>query len=324
LAARIAYLDGRDDSEPTSAALLAYLDHDDTMVRAYAARALGRRHCEADSETELVPSLRELVALLTAKEIERPGIAGPFVSNWYDFGLADFASRADVDVEEWFCTILANRRHPEPQTLPCSNGIDFFAHEIFGGREGYVRRLLAMGHEALAVAAATEVDEPIDDLEPVLAELADRPDAEVCRRACWHLAALYRHLHATGERRGFVARRALGDDAELFVNLAPRPAGDGADAYSAVAYPCRGDAFDDAAAADCVEAMLPADVRDELVAYGMPGDGGVPGPWVFGRTVNSRYRSGALVQLHGDVAARRWERIRVMQGPPGTWRPMSS
>jgi len=32
-----------------------------------------------------------------------------------------------------------------------------------------------------------------------------------------------------------------------------------------------------------------------------------------------------MVQLHGDVAARRWERIRVIwHGLPGAWRPMST
>ena len=71
------------------------------------------------------------MTLLTAKELESPGIAGPFFSNWYDFGMQDFAERAGVEVAEWFCTILAHRKHPESDTLPCSNGIDFFAHEIF-------------------------------------------------------------------------------------------------------------------------------------------------------------------------------------------------
>lgn len=323
LAARIAYLYGRTplgtEEEAAWESLLAYLDHGDERVRAYAARSLGGRyHGRAD---ELTPPLREVVAMLTAKEIERPGIAGPFFSNWYgDFAGDEFGEHSGVEVEEWFCTILAQRKHPEPDTSPCSNGIDFFAHEVFGGRAGYVRRLLDMGHEELAMQAATEVDEWIEDMEPLLLELADRADAEVCRQAAWHLASHYRRLSEAGERRGFVARRTLGDG-DLFVNLASGTEG-GSYAYSAMLYPSGGENFEDAEAAALLESMLPATLRDEMLPYGMPGDGGKPGLYVHGRSANARYRSGALVQFRGDVDAKRWERVRILwHGPPGAWRP---
>ena len=123
--------------------------------------------------------------------------------------MADFVERAGVSVEDWFCTILAERRYPEPDTLPCSNGIDFYAHEVFGGRAGYVRRLLEMGHRELALEAATEIDHRVEDMEPILVELGDSADAEICRRASWHLSYHYRRLHPAGAARGFVARRAL-------------------------------------------------------------------------------------------------------------------
>jgi|CXWL01.1.fsa_nt_gi hypothetical protein len=333
VAARIAYLDGR-KGEPSTPELLAHLDEDDPMVRAYAARALGNRHLDADAA--LTPPLPELVDLITAKELARPGIAGPFVSNWYDGGLDDFAARAGVDVGDWFCTLLAKRQGPEPDTLPCSNGIDFFAHEIFGGSADYIRRLMAMGHDELAIEAATEVDERIDDLAPLLVELGHRDDAEVCRLASWSLASLYRQIHPAGAARGVVAQRVVSfrrtadaplDSADLFVNLSPRPTTDGAsaidrDAYAAVLYPQSGEPFDDRAAAACLDVILPAALRGEALTFGLPGDGGQPGPWVFGRSASTRYASGALVELRGDVEARRWERIRVIwHGTPGAWRP---
>jgi hypothetical protein len=323
LAARIAYLDGRtpeeDGGESARESLLAYLDHGDDRVRAYAARSLGQRYL--GNAAELTPPLRDVVALLTAKEIERPGIAGPFFSNWYgDFAGAEFGKYAGVEVEEWFCTLLAQRKHPEPETLPCSNGIDFFAHEVFGGRAGYVRRLLDMGHEELAVQAATEFDEWIEDMEPLLLELADRADAEVCRQAAWHLASHYRRLSEAGERRGFVARRTLGDG-DLFVNLAHSQGG-GSYAYSAMLYPSGDEIFEDAEAVALLESVLPATLRNEMLPYGMPGDGDEPGLYVYGRSANARYRSGALVQFRGDVSAKRWERVRILwHGPPGAWRP---
>ena len=326
LAARIAYLDGREPLEPAirsdQASLLAYLDDDDDMVRAYAARALGNRYCgDAAELVPPLPPLPEVVATLTAKEIERPGIAGPFFSNWYDFAIDDFATRAEVEVEEWICTILAKRKQPEPETLPCSNGIDFFAHEIFGGRADYVRKLLDLGHDELAVQAATEVDERIDDMEPLLVELGDRADSEVCRLAAWHLASNYRRLHVAGEQRGFVGKRTLDESAELFVSLMPLPDG-GSYAYSAVVYPRREETFDEAEAAACLDALLPASMRGELLPFGIPGDGDEPGLYVYGRSANARYACGALVQFRGDLDAKRWDRIRILwHGPPGAWRP---
>jgi len=319
LAARIAYLDGRGPWESAGESLLGCLDHADDMVRAYAARALGQRYL--DHDVELAPPLRDVVAMLTAREIERPGVAGPFFSNWYGFGIEDFEQHGGVEVDDWFCTILARRKHVEPNTLPCSNGIDFFAHEVFGGRPGYVRRLLDMGHEELAIQAATEVDERIDSMEPLLVELGDRADAEVCRLAAWQLASHYRLLHPAGERRGFVAERTLAGAAGLFVNLAPRPDG-GSHAYSAVLYPRLGETFDAAAAVACLELVLPQSMRGEMLPYGIPDDGGKPGLYLHGRSASARYRSGALVEHRGDVAAERWEWIRILwHGPPGAWRP---
>ena len=57
----------------------------------------------------------------------------------------------------------------------------------------------------------------------------------------------------------------------------------------------------------------------------MPGDGDEPAMYVHGRTASARYASGALVQFRGDVAGKRWERIRILwHGQPGAWRPESA
>ena len=295
------------------------LDHGDDMVRAYAARALGNRY--SDSSAEPSPSLRDFLTVLTAKELERPGIAGPFFSNWYS-GLAmdDFILRAGVEVEDWFCTILAGRKHPEPDTLPCSNGIDFFAHEIFGGRAGYVRKLLDMGHRELALDAATEVDERIEDLEPILLELGDAAEPEICRRASWHLAYHYRRLHAAGGR-GIRCSARLAERRRLFINLT-EPADGPRYAYSATIVPRGSETFDEAAGAAALEAVLPHSMRGDLQPYGIPGDGGEPSLYIFGRSASARYACGALVQFRGDPEAKRWDSIRVIwHGTPGAWRP---
>ncbi len=211
LAARIAYLDGRGPWESAGESLTGLLDHQDDMVRAYAARALGRRYLlDADEPTPL----REMVATLTAKEIERPGIAGPFFSNWYGDG-----------------------------------GVEELAREA-----GVTRRTLT------------------------------------------------------------------GAGADLFVNLSPLPGG-GSYAYSAVLYPLLGGTFDEPAAA-CLEIVLPQSMRGEMLPYGMPGYDVEPGLYLRERSAHARYRCGALVEHHGDVAARRWEWIRILwHGPAGAWRP---
>ncbi|GAB3036226.1 hypothetical protein [Mycobacterium bourgelatii] len=320
LAARIAYLDGRAAWERPGESLVGCLDHADDMVRAYAARALGKRYC--DAREVLSPPLPEFASRLTAKEIERPGIAGPFFSNWYGFGMQDFADRAEVQVEDWLCTILAQRKHPEPDTLPCSNGIDFFAHEIFGGRPGYVRRLLDMGHRELAVEAATEIDYEVDDMEPILVELGNSAEAEICRRACWHLAYHYRRLHTEGEARGFVARRTLARGVDLFINFVQPPEGQRY-AYAATIFAPHGEAFDKATAAALLDTVLPPSLRGDLVPFGAPGDGGVPGLYSFdGQSANARYACGALALFRGDAGAQRWTSIRIIwHGTPGAWRP---
>lgn len=320
LSARIAYLDGRAAWERPGESLVGCLDHSDDMVRAYAARALGNRYC--NSQAQLAPPLPEFVSLLTAKEIERPGVAGPFFSNWYGFGMQDFAERAGVQVEDWLCTILCQRQRPEPETLPCSNGIDFFAHEIFGGRPGYVRRLLDMGHCELALEAATEVDHEIEDMGPILVELGNSAEAEICRRACWHLAYHYRRLHPAGEARGFVVRQALGPGVDLFINFVQPPEGRRY-AYAATIYPPPGETFDEATAAATLGTVLPPSLRGDLLPFGVPGDGGEPGLYTFdGHGANARYACGALVEFRGDVDTKRWNSIRVIwHGTPGVWRP---
>jgi len=40
------------------------------------------------------------------------------------------------------------------------------------------------------------------------------------------------------------------------------------------------------------------------------------------RSAHARYQCGARVGFHGDVAAKRWEQIRILwHGPAGAWRP---
>jgi hypothetical protein len=319
-AAHLAYRGGREGG-PDAATLRRTLDDEVQLVRAYAARALGALYAAGGLDEAPEPPLGAMVAELTARELARPGIAGPFLSNWYDGGLADFERQSGVILDEWLCTLLAGRTGPEPETLPCSNGIDFFVHELFGGRAGLVERLVALGHQRLAVEAATEVDEPIEELVPVLRQLAASRDDEVARPAAWQLARLHRELVPAAASRGLVERRVLGGGAELFLTPHPDTNDGAASGWSAVVHPAGGVPFDDAAAELAEAEVLAPARRGELAVFGMPGDGNAPGPWCHGRSELRRYRSGALLERRGELATRRWERLLIVwrARPPADW-----
>lgn len=148
----------------------------------------------------------------------------------------------------------------------------------------------------------------------MLRHLAGDRDDDVARRAAWHLASVYRELSPEGAARGFVAHRVLLSGAELFATLPPA-------AGLAAIFPPDGATFDDAGAGEAESELLPLSLRGELETFGMPGDGGAPGPWRFGRTESRRFRSGALLVRRGDVAARRWDRLRIVwHGAPHAFR----
>jgi hypothetical protein len=324
LAARIAYVDARAPWDSIRSFLFATLDHDDVLVRAMAARTIGERYRDG-AVSGMAPPFREVVERITEKDILRPGVAGPLLSSWYGWPLGSFEACAEVTLDEWICRILAHRKGREPNMLPCSNGIDFFAHEIFGGRADCIRKILDLGHEALAVEAATEVSERIDDMEPILMDLGARQDDEACRRASWHLAYHHHRLHPDGAKRGFVRQVSL-PSADLFLNLsgeadrAPYPC-------AATLYPRDSASFDDAEAQRLLDAILPPSVRGEMVAYGMPGDGDAPGALVsfcFHEEVAPIARRGATRRRMepSALAEQRWKRITIIwHGAPEAWSP---
>jgi hypothetical protein len=175
---------------------------------------------------------------------------------------------------------------------------------------------------------------------PILMDLGASANREVCRMASWHLAYHYRRLHPDGAKRGFV-RQVQFASADLFLNLIGETERSKYP-YAAVLYPRDGASFDDAEARRCLDAVLPASVRGELVSYGMPGDGGAPGVYLFRNTAKSRYSSGALVSFRfhdeappiarrgagrrradpKDLAGQRWEHVTIIwHGAPDAWNP---
>ena len=122
------------------------------QVRAYAARLLGEWHLEKDREK---PALRQTFDQITELDLARPGVAGPFLGAFYSADLDAFRQGTGVDPADWVLHLLEHRSGPEPSTLPCSNAIDFFAHELLTSEDQLIR-LVRAGHVDIAAESAQD------------------------------------------------------------------------------------------------------------------------------------------------------------------------
>ncbi|MBF0106299.1 MAG: hypothetical protein HQM16_13350 [Deltaproteobacteria bacterium] len=169
--------------EEAAPRLLKLLDDPSDYVRGCAANILGE---SCDSHTN--PSAKELCALIQAKEIARPGIAGPFWSS------LQYNHTDTPDVVDWMLKILEERQGEEPAKMPF-NGIDFYLHELCDGSLDAIERMLKSGHKWLALATATETQGVVDGMKEILLRLGEDPDPMFAREAWGHLARYYRTLH---------------------------------------------------------------------------------------------------------------------------------
>jgi hypothetical protein len=162
---------------------LALLDDPSDYVRGCAAYLLGNASDE-DGQFDT----NTLFGIIGSKELERPGIAGPF---WTP-------QQNDIDdakwqlVTQWMLGLL-ERRQGLPPPLPAMpfNDIEFYLHELCCFSPELMWRMLRGGRTALALMTATEMSERVEGVQPVLEALAlhDRP--EISARAKTHLAEYY-------------------------------------------------------------------------------------------------------------------------------------
>lgn len=128
------------------------------------------------------------MSMIGAKEIIRPGIAGPF---WSDI---QFGYDGPIDVTEWMLDILERRQGPEPSDMPY-NGLDFYLHELCDGSLNAIARMLKSGHKALALETATETHGVVAGMKDMLLDLGDDADLVFAHGAWEHLARYYQCLH---------------------------------------------------------------------------------------------------------------------------------
>jgi hypothetical protein len=163
---------------------MVLLDHPSDHLRACAARCLGSI-CDDDS---VDPTEAELLAIITAKELERPGVAGPYWSSNTLYPEGDSHTL-------WMLDLLERRQGHAPPDMPF-NDIDFFLHELCSHSPDLVQRMMAGGFDELAAMTATEAIQPVPGMEPILLELARSDNKRVAGSARWHLHHVYGHWPA--------------------------------------------------------------------------------------------------------------------------------
>jgi hypothetical protein len=167
---------------------IALLDHPSEYVRACAARRLG----DACYDELVDPTDAELLAIISAKELERPGVAGPFWS-------FDSSNPDPEHVALWMLDLL-ERRHGEAPHDMAFNDIAFHLHELCSYSPELVLRMMAHGFDELAAMTATEETTPVEGMEPVLVQLSLSHNRRVAGAAAWHLHHVYGHRQIYGDR----------------------------------------------------------------------------------------------------------------------------
>lgn len=299
------------------------LDHPSDYVRACAAHILPGTLMGEGWNYELGWFDPTIVAELTAKEIERPGIAGPFYSSCGFMSLN--YDGLGFDPLDWMLDIIERRKSSEPADLPFK-GIDSMAYRSAATRPESVRRLMAAGRIDLASMAATEFRDKLPAMVPVLLELGDHVDASIASAAQIHLAHYHGKLHRRAVRdrirhlpnwrtgvEGFLIRY---DATDRWVRR-PKNRTDGA-----IFFPKDHTTFDDAEAWSIIEAALPTERRGDLVQHDLDAHDAAPRPGGWGQSVFRTYPSGAAVNLIAAHKGPGWRRLEVFADRLDGLRPM--
>jgi hypothetical protein len=162
---------------------LRCLDHPSDYVRGCAAKQLGEY---SDNDVDTAANRVALFEIIGAKEIERPGVAGPFWSPLHCFDGSNEAEPAAL----WMLDLLERRNGSAPADMPF-NDIEFYLHELCSFSPEHMRRMLAGGFVELALMTATEVYERVEGVQPILEELAANANPQIAAHAKRHLAQYY-------------------------------------------------------------------------------------------------------------------------------------
>jgi hypothetical protein len=187
-------------------AWITLLDDESDYVRACAAKRLGD-WCDETT----IPTATSLFDLVGAKDIQRPGVAGPFWSGH------EYRHCGKPDPSEWMLDILAKRLNSELANLPFI-GVDFHLHELCDFSPDAVELMLRFGHKELALETALERLAVVSGMQPILVRFGDDSDVNVAVRAIRHLAMYYAFCMRV-RRSSKLRARSIGTPAQLHSNF---------------------------------------------------------------------------------------------------------
>jgi hypothetical protein len=281
-------------TDAAAQAWITLLDDESDYVRACAAKRLGD-WCDETT----TPTAKSLFDLVGAKDIRRPGVAGPFWSG-HQYGHC-----GEPDPSQWMLDILAKRLNSEPANLPF-NGIDFYLQELCDPSPDTVELMLRLGHKELALETALEQPAIVSGMRPILVRFGADADANVAVRAIRHLARCYAVLHARAAE--FNVTRSLNwDTRAISFEL---QVGEGSQAsFFKVLYPREGSSFTDDVAWSLIDRVVDPTRRGALLPHELASDD-APAPFRLGSQLLFRFDR-ARIELQGDVDAKLWERLEI-------------
>ena len=273
---------------------ITLLDDESDYVRACAAKRLGD-WCDETT----IPTATSLFDLVGAKDIQRPGVAGPF---WTGHQLGHCGK---PDPSEWMLDILAKRLDSEPTNLPF-NGVDFHLHELCDFSPDTVELMLRLGHKKLALETALGQLAVVPGMQPILVRFGDDSDVNIAVRAIRHLAMYYCVLHARAAE--FHVTRSLDWDARAIAFKLQVGEGPHAHFFN-VHYPREGSSFTDEDAWSLIDRVVDPMQRGALLPHELASDD-APAPFRLGSQLLFRFDR-ARIELQGDADAKLWNRLEI-------------
>ncbi len=276
-----------------------HLDHLNPIVRASAAVALANLY---DDEIPGLPPILETLDDIKQREIDRPGVAGPFWSlAKKPFEKIQEKENLQFDELVWLLEIIEKRNGEEPE-FSCLLWVDFLAYDLAANNVDALRRLFKADSREMAIELASAFDEFTDEFREILVEMGTSENYNYCSSGSCLLAYNYGELHPEGVRRGIVKEYIM-EDAKIFWI----EGGDDPPVCSAVIWPREGQ-LHDLLAWKWIDRLLPPDDRNSLWDP----------QWQTYDSVAFGY-SDQKVTLHGNLKDKLWDRVIVAKPTRKDW-----
>lgn len=170
--------------------LLPQLSDPHPLVAAAAGRYLGVLF--SDPKEMIVhstaPSVVQVMAQIAALPENRRFVAGGFLNGYDDLSpfeaMREDKAFKDMDLAAWVMAVLDDRT-PEPY-LPSAQSFWFYVHEEFCFDPVFINRMIDADHLWEALMTATEMQQEVEGMRPVLQRLADcsAPGIATCAQHC--------------------------------------------------------------------------------------------------------------------------------------------